>query len=158
MHETKNPKPMTEPAAGAEPATQDHADRLRQVELFASLDEPQLALVASRVQAVSFPAGHIIVREGEVGSGMYLVVRGRVRVLHHGHGVTDYGPGEYFGELSLIDQQPRIASVQALEATDCLALASWDLTRLLEEHPPVTVALLRETVRRLRATTRQRTD
>jgi CRP/FNR family cyclic AMP-dependent transcriptional regulator len=63
------------------------------------------------------------------------------------------GPGDFFGELSLLDRQPRVASVTADEPTTCLALASWDFQKLLESEPGVALAVLREVARRLRAVT-----
>ena len=63
------------------------------------------------------------------------------------------GPGEVFGEISVLDQMPRIASVIAVEPTTCLAVASWDFERLLEEQPQVAIGLLRTVARRLRDVT-----
>ena len=84
---------------------------------------------------VEFPPERPIARQGEVGTGFFLIVRGRVRVVHDGVTIAHLGPGEVFGEISVLDQMPRIASVIAVEPTICLGVASWDFERLLEEQP-----------------------
>ncbi len=121
------------------------------VELFASLDETALAALASRASEVEFPAGRPVARQGEIGTGMFLVLEGRVRVVRDGHSLASLGPGEFFGELSLLDHEPRVASVVTEEPTRCLAIASWDFQALLEEQPKVMLGLLRGVARRLRA-------
>jgi CRP-like cAMP-binding protein len=63
------------------------------------------------------------------------------------------GPGDFFGELSVLDQLPRMAHVIAEEPTSTLALASWDFEKLLEKNPKITLSLLREVARRLRDAT-----
>lgn len=100
---------------------------------------------------LAFPAGEYIVRQGQVGTGFYLIVSGKVSVLRGSETLAHLGPGEFFGELSVLDQAPRMAHVIAEKPTICLALASWDLTRLLEKHPRIALAMLRVMARRLRA-------
>jgi CRP-like cAMP-binding protein len=100
---------------------------------------------------LAFPAGEYIVRQGQVGTGFYLITSGRVRVVRGSERLAHLGPGEFFGELSVLDQAPRMAHVIAEEPTTCLALASRDLTRLLEKHPRIALAMLRVVARRLRA-------
>lgn len=124
---------------------------LRKVPLFAELSPREIGLIADQVTEIDFPAGRYIVRQGQVGTGAYLVVSGRVRVERGGEVLTRLGPGEIFGELSVLDQMPRIAHVIAEEPTVCLGLASWDFSKLLERNPKITLGLLRELARRLRA-------
>ena len=124
---------------------------LRKVPMFAEMSPRALGLIADKVTEIEFPAGRYIVRQGQVGTGFYLVVDGRVRVERGGEALNRLGPGEIFGELSLLDQMPRMAHVMAEEPTVCLGLASWDFTRLLERNPKITLSILREVARRLRA-------
>ncbi len=124
---------------------------LRTVPLFRGMSPRSLALIADRVKEIEFPAGRYIVRQGQVGTGCYLIIRGRVRVERSGEVLSRLGPGDFFGELSVLDQLPRIAHVVAEEPTLCLGLASWDFTRLLEQNPKITLSILREVARRLRA-------
>lgn len=126
---------------------------LRKVPMFAELSPRAVGLIADRVAEIEFPAGRYIVRQGQVGTGAYLIVSGRVRVERGGETLSRLGPGEIFGELSVLDQMPRIAHVIAEEPTVCLGLASWDFTKLLERNPKITLGLLREVARRLRAAT-----
>lgn len=124
---------------------------LRTVPLFRGMSPRSLALIADRVKEIEFPAGRYIVRQGQVGTGCYLIIRGRVRVERGGEVLSRLGPGDFFGELSVLDQLPRVAHVVAEEPTLCLGLASWDFTRLLEQNPKITLSILREVARRLRA-------
>jgi CRP/FNR family cyclic AMP-dependent transcriptional regulator len=78
-------------------------------------------------------------------------VAGRARVVRDGETLDHLGPGQFFGELSLLDHQPRIAAVTAEERTTCLALASWDFESILVAEPGVALAVLRGVARRLRA-------
>ncbi len=123
---------------------------LRKVPLFAEMNPRSLTLIADKVTEIEFPAGRYIVRQGQVGTGCYLVLKGRVRVERGGEILNRLGPGEFFGELSVLDQMPRIAHVITEEPTICLGLASWDFTKLLEKNPKITLAILREVARRLR--------
>jgi len=132
---------------------EEKAERLHSVELFAGVDEDGLGAIADRAVEVSYPAGRWIVRQGEIGTGFFLVLSGRARVVRDDEVLAQIGPGDFFGELSLLDQQPRTAHVITDDPTVCLALASWDLDALLETHPRIAVALLRGLARRARATT-----
>jgi CRP/FNR family transcriptional regulator, cyclic AMP receptor protein len=119
--------------------------------LFAGLTGEQLATIAEIASEVQFAAERTIVRQGEIGTGFFVVVDGRVRVVRGGDTVAHLGPGEFFGELSVLDGGPRIAQVVTEEPTTCLALASWDFERILLEQPPLALAILRELARRLRS-------
>lgn len=126
-------------------------DLLRTVGLFAEMTERSLAAIAAKAVDIDFAAGHYIVRQGQVGTGFYLITSGRAKVVRSGRVLARLSPGEFFGELSVLDQLPRTAHVIAEEPTSCLALASWDFSKLLEENPQITMGLLREVARRLRA-------
>ena len=110
-------------------------------------------MLAELATPVDFPAGHVIARQGEIGTGFFVVVSGTVRVVRDGAVVARLGSGEFFGELSVLDRMPRNATVAAEEATRCLALASWDFEKVLLREPALTLAMLREMARRLRAVT-----
>lgn len=138
-------------AVTAVPMTKkEKAAWLRKVPMFAEISPRALALIADKVTEIEFPARRYIVRQGQVGTGCYLVVAGRVHVERGGEVINRLGPGEIFGELSLLDQMPRVAHVMAAEPTVCLGLASWDFTRLLERNPKITLAILRKVARLLR--------
>jgi CRP/FNR family cyclic AMP-dependent transcriptional regulator len=123
---------------------------LREVGLFQGVDDEGLAAVAARATEIAFDAGRTIVRQGEIGTGFFLISAGRARVIRDGRTLAELGPGQFFGELSLLDQQPRIAHVLAETPTECLALASWDFESILASQPGVALAILRGVARRLR--------
>ncbi len=123
--------------------------------LFSGLGNDQLAAVAETATEVEFPAGRVIARQGEIGMGFFIVVDGEVRVIRDGALLATLGPGEFFGELSVLDGLPRIAQVVAELPTRCLAIASWDFERVLLDHPALTLSILRELAGRLRSVTEQ---
>lgn len=126
------------------------AELLAGCPLFKGIDADGLAKLAELATPVDFPAGHVIARQGEIGTGFFVIVSGGVRVVRDGAVVAHLGPGEFFGELSVLDQMPRNATVVAEQPTSCLALASWDFDKVLLEEPALTLAILRGVARRLR--------
>jgi CRP/FNR family transcriptional regulator, cyclic AMP receptor protein len=129
------------------------AELLSGCPLFHGIDADGLAALATRATQVDFPAGHVIARQGEIGTGFFVIIAGRVRVVRDGAVVATLGPGDFFGELSVLDRMPRNAMVAAEEPTTCLALASWDFDAVLLEQPALTLAILRGVARRLREVT-----
>ena len=123
---------------------------MHNVALFSGISPRQLNTIADMTTEIDVEPGRHIVRQGQVGTGFYLITSGKAKVVLDGKTLARLGPGEFFGELSLLDQQPRMAHVIAEEPTTCLALASWDFTRLLEKTPKLTLSLLREVAKRLR--------
>jgi CRP-like cAMP-binding protein len=121
--------------------------------LFRGLDADGMAAVAQATVEVEFPADRTIARQGEIGTGLFIVAGGSVRVVRDGDVIAHLGSGEFFGELSVLDGGPRNASVIADEPTTCLALATWDAERVLREQPGVALAVLRVLAARLREAT-----
>jgi len=121
--------------------------------LFRGIDANGLAGLAEVATAVEFPANHVIARQGEIGTGFFVVVDGSVRVTRDGDVIAHLGPGEFFGELSVLDRMPRNASVTADVETTCLALASWDFEKVLLAQPALTLSILRGVATRLREVT-----
>jgi CRP-like cAMP-binding protein len=124
---------------------------LRQVPLFRGVSEDSLARLSERTTEASFEPDANIVVQGQVGNGLFIVVSGSARVLSGERELARVGPGAVIGELSVIDQQPRVATVVAEGPVTCLALASWDLLALLETDPRLGRNLLGELAARLRA-------
>lgn len=131
--------------------TKAKKEHLRKVSMFAGLTDRALGALAAKVEVIAYEAGRYIVRQNQIGTGFYLVIQGRARVVRGGEELAVLGPGDFFGELSVLDQSPRMAHVVALQPTVCLALASWNLIKLLERHPKIAVAMLQVLARRLRA-------
>ncbi len=130
---------------------EQRVDLLRAVELFSGLDESTLRAVAEATSEVEFAPGRYIMLEGQIGSGLFIIISGAVRVVHGDEVLARLGPGDFFGELAVLDQAPRAASVVAEEQSVCLALASWDLLSLLERDPKLSLALLRALAGRIRS-------
>jgi CRP-like cAMP-binding protein len=126
-------------------------ESLHAVPLFAGCNPGNLTRIADLTQEAEFAAGDYIVRQGQVGTGFYLIVDGGADVLRGGKVLAHLGPGDSFGELSLLDHEPRVAHVRATEKTTVLALASWDFMKMLESDASVAIGLLRQLAKRLRA-------
>ena len=118
--------------------------------LFAGVDAGGLERIADRMTEVDLPAERVIARQGEIGTGFFLITSGAVRVVRDGEILAELGPGEFFGELSVLDGKPRNAQVVSTGPTICLALASWDFEAVVREQPTVALAILRELAGRLR--------
>src|SRR5437016_5362240 len=131
------------------------ANFLRTVPLFAKLDDAEVQRFTDLMRERSYPKGSVIVFEDDPGDSLFVVREGRVKVVLVGEDGREVilgvlGVGEHFGELSLIDEQPRSAHVIAMEDTNLLVLRSDDFRRRVEENPAVAWALMQELSRRLR--------
>lgn len=120
---------------------------LRQVPIFATLSTLQLTEVAKIAYRRRFGRDTLILRQGEEGSSLHVVVAGRARVYFekvNGEQATlgILGPGEFFGELAVLDYQPRRVSVAALEHCETLIIERDDLLRILRQHPDACMAML----------------
>jgi voltage-gated potassium channel len=124
-------------------------EKLRAIPLFAGLDDEALGRVADLFSEVEAPAGQVIVEHGHAGSGMFLLEEGTVVVELPG-GPVELGPGEFFGELSILaDDVPRTARVRSTTAIRALVVGRPDFARVLEEQPRIAVAMLRVLAHRL---------
>ena len=140
------------------PSHDQITELLAQTRLFAGVDPAGLERIAARMTELDVPAGRVLARQGEIGTGFFIVVSGAVRVVRDGETLAELGPGSFFGELSVIDRQPRLAQVVSSQPTTCLALASWDFEAVIGEQPSVAMAILRELAGRLRELTRELTE
>jgi CRP-like cAMP-binding protein len=134
----------------------DSADSLSRVPLFAQLDKKHLKRLESRMQARTFPEGHVIAEEGQSGVGFFLIDDGNATVSVRGEERRSLGPGEWFGEMALIDEGPRSATVVAATDLRCRGLSAWEFRPFIQEHPEVAWSLLQALVGRLRDAEAQR--
>src|SRR5215831_3175812 len=128
---------------------------LRNVPLFAVLPENQLSLLTSAVSRKSFPRGTTVIAAGDVTESLYVIISGRLKVMisdDEGREVilAILGPNEFFGEMGLIDDAPRSASVVALEACELLSLSKRDFKRCLADNFEMAMTVMRGLVKRLR--------
>ncbi len=121
--------------------------------LFADVADDGLARIAERAVEVDFPNDHVIARQGDIGTGFFVIVTGGARVVRGGTIIARLGPGDFFGELSVLDGKPRTAQVIADGPTTCLALATWDFEAVVSDVPGVALAVLRGLAGRLRGLT-----
>jgi CRP/FNR family transcriptional regulator, cyclic AMP receptor protein len=132
------------------PTTGERARALAQVPLFAGMTQAEKEAVAARLSEADLPEGALLVREGDRGQGMLLILEGQADVVRDGRTIASLGPGQFVGELSVIDGGPRIANVIARSPVKALALSAWDLEDLLEQEPAVARALVKGLAARLR--------
>ena len=137
------------------PEQRDRVRFLARVPLFGNLKETQLRRVATRFVSRKYEPAQDIVTQGKGGAGLFILVLGAaeaIRVRSDGSKavVNTFGPTDFFGELALLDDQPRTASVVTTEATECLVLSQWEFLGALREDPEMSIEVLQELARRFR--------
>ena len=123
---------------------------LKEVEVFARVPDRVLADVAALLVEEEVPAGTLVIREGDFGSTMYVVVSGRVRVFRGERTIAELGEHEVFGELSVLDPEPRSASVEAVVETRLLKLTHAQVDELMAENMQIVRGFVRMLCQRLR--------
>lgn len=126
---------------------------LRKVELFESLSDRDLKKLADSFKESTFSAGNVIATEGQRGVGFFVISQGEVDYTIHDDKVGSGGPGDYFGEVALIDDGPRTATVTAASDVTAYGLTSWEFRPLVEENASIAWELLQTMAKRLRAAT-----
>jgi CRP-like cAMP-binding protein len=126
------------------------ADLLSTVDLFQSLSKRELQRLIKPSKELTFEPGDEIVAEGDEDGRFFLLLDGEARIVTGRKTLAKLGTGDYFGEISLIDGEPRSATVVASTAVRVLTLARWHFRPLLEEHPAIARKLLLEMCRRVR--------
>jgi len=122
---------------------------LASVPLTAGLEERVRRRLAGIGRVRTYPDGTMIVEEGATGTALYIVVSGRARIVRGGETIGEVAPGEFFGELALIEDHPRSASAIADGDTECLLFPAWEFTALLAEHPELAVPIMRTLIARM---------
>jgi CRP-like cAMP-binding protein len=122
--------------------------QLASVPLLAGLDDRVRRRLADTGKRRTYAADETIVSEGSTGSAFYIVLSGRARVERGGEVLGHIASGDFFGELALIEEHSRTASVIAIEETDCLLFPAWEFTALLEEHAGLAVQVLKVLIAR----------
>jgi CRP/FNR family cyclic AMP-dependent transcriptional regulator len=123
---------------------------LRQVPLFSNLDEKDLDQLSRQMHERRFPEGAEVTTEGATGAGFFVIVEGNADVSIGGEHRTTLGPGDHFGEVALIDDGVRSASITAATDLLCYGLTPWEFRPFVEDHPQVAWALLETLARRSR--------
>lgn len=137
------------------------ADILAKVPLFAALDRKDLMTLAASARERQYQPGEELMRQGDTGVGLFVLNNGRVRVTQNRSGETfDLGTldhGQVFGELSLLDDQPRSATISALEPCSVIIVPIWDFRAALRENPSMALSLMMALSQRIRRIEQQKT-
>ncbi len=128
----------------------ERAEFLSKVPIFSSCAPAEIEAIAAVAQEHAYEPGQVIVTQGSPGQAFYLILSGKVEIIRDGTTLGAFCAGDFFGEMSLLDEAPRSATIRAIEPTTCWMLSSWDFKGLLERHPSIAVKLLVVLSRRLR--------
>jgi CRP-like cAMP-binding protein len=123
---------------------------LQQVPIFQTLSRDQLETLARSFKDRTFRAGGNVTTEGQSGVGFFVIEDGSATVSVGGEQRRTLSPGDYFGELALIDDQPRSATIVADTDLKCWGLTSWEFRPLVESNAPIAWAMLQTLAKRLR--------
>jgi len=126
-------------------------ETLGRVPLFSGVKTKDLKKLGKRMQERGFSEGDTITMEGETGLGFFVIEEGNATVSRNGRIVRSLGPGDFFGEIALIDKGPRSATVVASTDMRCRGMTAWEFKPFVEEHPDVAWGLMETLVERLRA-------
>ncbi len=127
-------------------------DLLRLVPLFRGMTDRSFEAIANLASETTFSAGDVLVRQGEPGHEFIIIVSGGARVERDGKVVRDLGPGDFLGEISLVDASPRTATVTATEPIDALCIHRDGFVDLIDRIPVFRLEVMNALTQRIRST------
>ena len=135
----------------------DKEQAIAKVGLFESLNPKYIRGIAGICTERTFKPGEYLMKQGESGIGLFIILSGRVRIEKQDAAgrqveIAENGPGDIMGEMAVFDGSPRSASVAAVTETTCLVLASWEFNSFLKTYPEAALELLPIVVKRFRET------
>ncbi len=135
----------------------DKEQALAKVGLFAGMNPKHIKGIAGISTERNFKPGDYLMKQGEAGIGLFIILSGKVRVEKTDASgrkieIAENGPGDIMGEMAVFDGSPRSASVAAVVDTTCLVLASWEFNAFLKAHPEAALEILPILVKRFRET------
>jgi CRP/FNR family transcriptional regulator, cyclic AMP receptor protein len=125
-------------------------DTLKKVPLFAGLDNKELQQIAASMRERKFKAGDTVTQEGAGGVGFFVVEQGQADVSIGGESKGSVGPGDYFGEIALINESPRTATLTARTDMLCYGMTPWDFRPLVESNSTIAWKLLTAMAEKMR--------
>ena len=128
---------------------------LKDIPLFAGLSEDELSMLEQHANTRTFPKNAILINEGDDTDSLYIIQSGKVRIFMSNEDgkeiiLNEQGPGEHFGELALIDDAPRSASVMAMKKTQVSVISRHDFRDVLGKHPDMAFSLIQDLSHRVR--------
>ena len=126
------------------------AEQIQNVPIFADLDKKELDALVSSFKERTFEAGETIASEGAGGIGFFIIGEGEAKVMRGDQEVARLGPGDYFGELALIDEGTRTATLVAESDMTCYGLTAWEFRPLVEGNSQIAWKLLQALAKQLR--------
>jgi CRP-like cAMP-binding protein len=132
-------------------ADKSKLDRLRAVSLFAGMRARDLEAVERLADTVDLPAGHVLMRQGEVGNEMFVIEAGSVKVERDGRELGRRGPGGVLGEISLLSEGPRTATVTTLEPTTAFVIGHREFHTLMADSSELRDCILDSVASKIRA-------
>jgi CRP-like cAMP-binding protein len=130
--------------------TDTTVEMLGNVDLFEGLPKKALRQIASAGKELSFDEGVDVCKEGDTDARFYLILDGSARVSIRGREINKLGPGDYFGEISILDGEPRSATVTALSPLRTMSMTSWNFRPIVKENPDIALRIMRNLSRRVR--------
>lgn len=125
-------------------------DLLRSIPIFSGFGGRELERIGMLTDQVDLPAGRVLMRQGEAGHEMYVIVRGRAEVDRDGRVIAERVDGDVVGEIALLDEGPRTATITLTEPSQLLVVGHRDFHMLMDEMPTVRTQLLESLARRMR--------
>ncbi|MGH2950529.1 MAG: cyclic nucleotide-binding domain-containing protein [Solirubrobacterales bacterium] len=129
----------------------DLPEKLARVPLFSRLRPRDLKQLAKRMSERRWNEGDTVIEEGKGGAGFWVIESGNVTISVGGRSVNTLGPGEHFGEIALLDDGPRSATVTAATDVQCFGIVAWEFAPFVRENPEVAWTMLQHLAARLRA-------
>jgi len=129
--------------------------QISKVPIFSGCSKRELAIIARASKMVSHKEGTVIAREGERGIGLFLIVEGQCKISIGGKTKAKLGPGDFFGEVALLDGGPRTATVTAMTPVRLIGITGWVFRGLLMEHPSIALKTLEAVAGRLRSVSKE---
>ena len=128
---------------------------LKSIDLFRALPSEELAQIAEIAEEHPLGSGELVFAEGEPGDALYLIVEGQVKVHKGEKELVRLGVRDVFGEMAVLDSEPRSASVTSLKDTTLLKIGRDDFRDILQERPEIAMGVMKVLTHRLRETSRK---